>query len=318
MKIFLLIVFISIWTNFSYAQNSKFFLDKDDQITDSVKAKSYMILYERKLTDTVYYMKQFSLENLLMVEGSFKDEALSVPHGIYSYYIIHRETKNGSFSKANNYQDTSYHKPLSHYLDARGLFINGKMNGEWLHFFSNGDVKRVETFKDEVLDGTYREFWGNAKMMLSGNYKNNKREGVWLQDGGLYEVTYKEGKSESKKLNKDIQSQQEKEKKELDKKLKEASKYDVQARPKGDFRSELRNFMSFNNYNSIINEEAKVRFIVKEDGKISEPTVTGLSDMTLVSKIKEFFLTANSWYPGTTGIDKKPVVNFVVYSLRYL
>ncbi len=130
-KQYLFCVLLSLITLVSSAQNVKYFLDKNDQLTDSAKAASYMVVYAKTPTDTVYKMEQYSLENLLMVTGAFKDQALSIPHGQYAYYIINRETKNGSFSKANNYQDTTYRKPIDHFLDARGTFINGKMNGEW-------------------------------------------------------------------------------------------------------------------------------------------------------------------------------------------
>ncbi len=154
--------------------------------------------------------------------------------------------------------------------------------------------------------------------MLAGNYKNGLKDGVWLQDGGLYDVTYLEGKNIDKKLNKVVQAQQEKDRQDLRLKIKEASKYDVPAKPRGDFKAELRRYLSVANFNEIVNEEARVSFIVKEDGRLSEPTVTGLSDSTLMEKIKTFFIQAPSWYPGTTGIDKKPTVNYIQYRLRYL
>ncbi|TCC91676.1 hypothetical protein EZ428_07920 [Pedobacter frigiditerrae] len=318
MKLILSFFFVFGLNQFGFSQNLKYYLDKTDQVADSAKATSYIVVFAKTNSDTVYRMEQYSLENLLIVSGSFKDEALSIPHGKYVYYIISRETKKGSFSKANNYQDTTYNKPIGHYLDAKGEFLNGKMNGEWLHYFKNESVKRVETFNNDVLNGSYREFWENGKLMLSGNYKNGVKDGVWQQDGGLYEITYQDGKSVGKKLNKEVQAQQEKDRREFQQKIKETSKYDVQARPKGDFKSDLRRFLSLENFNAIANEEAKVSFIVKEDGKLSEPTVTGLSDSTLMMKIKDFFMKTEAWFPGTTGIDKKPTVNYIQYTLRYL
>jgi antitoxin component YwqK of YwqJK toxin-antitoxin module len=318
MKFIFSILFTTCFTHYCLSQNLKYYLDTKDQITDSTHAVSYMIVFEKTQKDTLFRMKQFSLENLLIIEGAFKDEALSIPHGEYIYYTIIRESSNGSFSKANNYKDTTYHKPIAHFIDARGKFVNGKMNGEWLHYFKNESIKRVETFENDILNGSYKEFWENGQLMLSGNYKNGIKNGIWLQDGGLYEVTFVDGKSVNKKLNKVVQSQQLKEKKELQLKIKEVSKYDVAARPKGNFRYDLREFLILQNFNAIANEEAKVSFIVKEDGKLSEPTVTGLSDMTLMVKIKEFFAKAQLWYPGTTGIDKKPTVNYIQYRLRYL
>lgn len=319
MKKLLILIFFGFLASKGFAQSKKFFLSKDDRITDSVKAKSYMLVFNKTESDSVYHMKQYSLEDLIIVSGSFKDDALSIPHGLYMYYQINREFKNGSFSKADNYkEDDSYKKPIAHYLSSKGKFLNGKMNGEWLHYAKNDTLKRVETFVNDVLDGPYKQFWENGRPMLSGNYKNGLREGTWIQDGGLYEITYEKGKVLSKNLNKVIQAQQEKEKRELEEKVREETRYYIQAKPKGDFKAELKKMMMQENSNKLVNEEAILSFIVKEDGTLSDPTITGLSDIKLMQKIKEFFKNAESWYPGTKGIDRKPTPNYIVYSLRYL
>jgi antitoxin component YwqK of YwqJK toxin-antitoxin module len=303
-RLFILFVLIFLFKEGS-AQNTTFYLDKNDQIIDSTKAVSFLIIANKAETDTIYQMRQFSLEKLLIVSGSFKDAALSVPHGTYYYYKIIRETPKGWVKGT----DTIYRKPISRHLEKTGLFLNGKMEGTWKAYYADGTLQQIENFKHDVLDGPYESFNPNGTSLIKGNYINGKREGMWMEREGLEEITYVNDVVTKRKKNKQMQE-------ELDTKMKERSKYDVSAKPKGDFRNELKRFMVIANPNGIGLENAKISLMVNEKGEISEPQISGLSDFTLMAKIKEFFLKSK-WYPGTSGKDKIPVRTLVSYTLAY-
>lgn len=314
MKIPIFILLSILFVNLVFAQDTKLFLDKNEQVVDSTKASSYMMITAKSDADSVYRVRQFSFENLLILSGSFKDQTLSIPHGEYSYYQILREIGKGSFSKANNYTDTVYRKPEEHFLDARGSFFDGKMNGEWLHFFKNGTIKRVENFNKEILVGKYKEYLQDGTVLLEGNYDNGQREGLWLERDGLNKLIYLNGKVISRKVDKDKEKQIKEERQKL---VKNEKDYLI-AMPIGDFRSDLKRFMQEEGKIGIIGEEAKVSFIVKEDGSISTPVVIGISNHILAEKIKSFFLQNDKWKPAKSGKDKIPVISRVVYTIRYL
>ncbi len=279
----------------SLAQNVKYFLDKDNQITDSANAKSFMIVFEKLPNDTLYQMKQFSLENLMLISGSFEDAALSIPHGTYYYYEI---------SKAPNDQ-----KP-KRYLDKSGSFFKGKMQGVWTTYFADGSVKQVQTFRNDSLNGLHQIYAQNGKIVTEGNYQNGLREGKWIDKFGLNEVTYRNDKEVKRTVNKVMQ-------KEIENEAKERTKYDVRARPIGNFVSQLRDFMKQENHNNIVNENARVTFTVNENGEISNPIVSGMTDFVLMGKVKAFFLKLDKWHPGTTGKEKTPIKTLVTYTLFY-
>ena len=290
-----------LWLSFNgLAQNVKYFLDKDNQITDSANARSFMIVFEKLPNDTVYQMKQFSLENLMLISGSFEDAALSIPHGTYYYYEISRAQQNGP----NN------QKPITRYLDKSGSFFKGKMQGVWTSYFADGSVKQIQTFRNDELNGLYQIYGQNGKVMTEGNYQNGLREGKWIDRFGLHEVVYRNDKEVKRTVNKVLQ-------KEMENESRERTKYDVKARPIGNFVSQLRDFMKQENHNNIVNENASVTFTVNENGEISNPTVSGMTDFVLMGKVKAFFLKLDKWHPGTTGKEKTPVKTLVTYTLFY-
>lgn len=294
-------------------KEAKLFLDKQDQMTDSVNAKSYLIVHEKKEGDSVYRAEQYSMDSFLILKGGFADANLSVAHGEYSYYAIHRENKKGDWSlekiKNTNYVDTSYRHPVSHFLEKKGLFLNGKQNGRWVTYYKDGTVKQIENFKDDSLEGKYQSFHSNGGVLAEGNYQNNEKNGIWKEFDGLSTFIYADGKLVKKTINKEkadsIQNAQ-----------KTMFKYYRPAHPQGNFVADLRKMMASSNVNEIQNEIIKVSFIVNEKGAVSNVNIYGSSDFTLNDKIKEF-ISNSIWYPATNGKDKKPVVSPITYNLVY-
>ncbi len=102
-----------------------------------------------------------------------------------------------------------------------GSFKNGKREGKWEKYRSNGQLSQIITYidggnekifehyddnglifyqgktKNGKLDGTWIWYFKNGKVEFKGNYKEGKKEGVWeyfSQDGSLkYIVNFKDG-----------------------------------------------------------------------------------------------------------------------------
>ena len=79
-----------------------------------------------------------------------------------------------------------------------GSFKNGKMNGEWLRYYENGQLNEKVNFKDGKRDGLSETYFENGQLKDKGNYKDGKEEGLWEyfnKDGSLEKTeTFKDGK----------------------------------------------------------------------------------------------------------------------------
>jgi len=88
-----------------------------------------------------------------------------------------------------------------------GLITNGKREGEWTHYTSDGQLLSTGNYKNGKEEGEWDYYHGigplsteNAQLSSTGNYKNGKKEGEWIRyhdNGQLYSKgNYKNGKTE--------------------------------------------------------------------------------------------------------------------------
>ena len=61
-----------------------------------------------------------------------------------------------------------------------GLIIDGKKEGEWSTFFSDGRLLNKSYFKAGLLDGPFKSYQSNGDIRSVGSYKNGKRSGQWI------------------------------------------------------------------------------------------------------------------------------------------
>lgn len=60
-------------------------------------------------------------------------------------------------------------------------YKNGKLDGQRVLFYPNGDTLIVETYQEDLFDGPYKSFYPNGQLKLNCVYVNNNIEGKWLQ-----------------------------------------------------------------------------------------------------------------------------------------
>lgn len=312
MKFLNALLFFTFLCGYAFCQDKKYFLDSQNEICDSAKGSTYMILFEKKESDTVFRMNQYTIQDLLLAKASFKDSSLSIPHGCFEYYKV---LKNSSSQLTEN--NIANPKSGNSYLESKGNFNLGKRNGVWIEYNENGDIKKMETYVNDVLNGKYVDYDMNGGIIVSGEYVNDLREGKWTVFGGRQDDIYINGRVVKIIKNKEVIAEMEKKMKEKALLNKEKNKYDMQAREPAGFNSDVSRFMGMANSNDIKFETAVVSFIVKADGTISEPSVTGISDFTLREKIKEYFKQSKGWKPATKGKEKNPVMSMFGYRLNY-
>lgn len=163
----------------------KTYLKGDEEVSEVSRADSYVLISQ--IADSAWLMKQYTINDIIMSSGTFKDRSLSIPHGKFVYY--HK-----SF-----YIPVSQQKDTANYVQTVGYFENGKRTGTWTEFFNNKLKSFVKTYKNDVLDGPYESYnIDNYTLFSRGNYMNDFREGDWdLLDkhGNIVRTdVYKDGK----------------------------------------------------------------------------------------------------------------------------
>lgn len=185
-RLFLLLVFTSCYF-FSNAQIKTLYFNEDDQvISDSTQAVSYALL-GRVTGDSVYTVKKFDADGYMMMTGSYKDDSLQVPHGSFVYYDwVELVSPLGNTLLPANGKER--------YISLKGSFKNGLRDGRWITYYQNNSIKDVIHYKNNLMNGEYRNFNYKGNLETVGNFVNNKREGTWSLNGGRVVSQYKNDK----------------------------------------------------------------------------------------------------------------------------
>lgn len=109
----------------------------------------------------------------------------------YYWYSSNKimETTGGYDGKILNGAYTSFYN--SGNLKEKGMFKNGTKNGEWINWYENGKLKEINSWKSGVKSNSSRSFNLNGELISESRYKKGKLNG--------YQITYMDGKTDSKK-----------------------------------------------------------------------------------------------------------------------
>lgn len=90
--------------------------------------------------------------------------------------------------KANNFYDCTKRKPIYHgpykwyhengVLAEEGVFENGKIQGQQLKYYKNGNIEYVVNKKDGKLNGEAKWYYVNGALGYIGNYRNDEGIGI--------------------------------------------------------------------------------------------------------------------------------------------
>ena len=73
-------------------------------------------------------------------------------------------------------------------LSSKGNFINGKKEGLWIGYWDNGQINYKTEYKNDVLEGSHLEYQNNGQLYSKGKRKNGEKHGYWFfykKDGSL-------------------------------------------------------------------------------------------------------------------------------------
>lgn len=118
-------------------------------------------------------------------------------------YVFHVGEKSDSFEvnykKNRKYYWYDYTRIVFNFYDSNGLILNGMYSknkidgrliekgffayglktGVWKHWFDDGRLKKVISWKKGMRWGRYKFFSKSGELFISGSYKRNKKNGVW-------------------------------------------------------------------------------------------------------------------------------------------
>ncbi|MGI6719043.1 MAG: toxin-antitoxin system YwqK family antitoxin [Bacteroidales bacterium] len=135
------------------------------------------------------------LRGLYIIElANYKEGIL---HGKYykKYENNPKISMEESFYKNGNKHGVSRWYTDKGILIAEYLYNEGKFEGANKTFYENGKIMIEEVFENNIPI-SYTEYYENGKIKLKGEYKDGKKEGVWVQyseDGSSKKLKYQNG-----------------------------------------------------------------------------------------------------------------------------
>ena len=65
-------------------------------------------------------------------------------------------------------------------LESKGNYKNGEFEGEWIRYHENGDLSLKSNYENGKKEGAWISYYSNGQLESKGNYENGKREGAWI------------------------------------------------------------------------------------------------------------------------------------------
>lgn len=114
----------------------------------------------------------------IMEEVSYKEGKQEGERKIYF--------ESGKINIIENYKQGIYEGKYLKYnedgsKDVEGYYTNNAMSGEWIYYFNTpkNSIKERVHFKDNMENGSFKEFYPNGTLYAEGNYVDEKEQG-WV------------------------------------------------------------------------------------------------------------------------------------------
>lgn len=114
----------------------------------------------------------------------FKNGVLHTSYGGASGYLL-----DGKYTKTY----------VSGAIAEQGSFNNGVKEGRWFTWYPSGKKKNITHWKKGRLSGRVNEYSEAGTLILKGNYRKGKKQGVWIDFQKKDTLCYKSGKVSLKK-----------------------------------------------------------------------------------------------------------------------
>jgi antitoxin component YwqK of YwqJK toxin-antitoxin module len=178
---------LTFWPNKKVASRQRLSQGMADGPYQELTSRGKVVVEGRFRNDAKHGVwKEWTAEGVLTLEQSWKRGKLD---GVVRKYA------DGKLISEANYKDG---KATGHYAEYRagtlavtGEFANDRKTGTWTQYDAEGRTQLTATYKDGVLDGSWRQRIDGG--VLEGNLTQGRRTGVWTRTdraGGVRQLTY--------------------------------------------------------------------------------------------------------------------------------
>lgn len=171
-KPFILLLFLFFAALNLSAQVRPIYFYGNTIISDKEKATSYGV-YGKLSTEDLWIFKRYDLYDNLIQSGSYNDEGLTTPHGLFVFYM---DVENFNLQNRTNFRL----KDVTRFVSQQGNFVNGLEEGKWLFFYPDGNIFNEQNFIKGLLQGEFKTYDKFGDIMIQGNYKDGERDGEWI------------------------------------------------------------------------------------------------------------------------------------------
>jgi antitoxin component YwqK of YwqJK toxin-antitoxin module len=172
------------------AQVTPIYFAGESVIADKNLANSYGV-YGKLSTENLWVYKRYDLYDNLLQTGSYKDAALTIPHGKFVFYM--------NVATFNSLYNTNFKLGgTGRFVSQIVTFVNGVGYGRWLLFYPDGNILNSQDVINGNLQGEFVTYDRLGNVEVKGNYVDGEPDGEWIFDGGAQKVIYEKGVVKSK------------------------------------------------------------------------------------------------------------------------
>ncbi|MES2679328.1 MAG: hypothetical protein V4635_05555 [Bacteroidota bacterium] len=175
---------VAIGTHYKYVQkmkcDSSLFLKEDSTSTVSVYISKLVCRNVPVPDSAIEYF-----DGVLVAKGAV--DSLRNRIGIWSEYHHTGEFKGkGAYKEGNRVGDWEFFY-ASGKIEQKGKYDKkGRMQGSWKWFYEGGQLWREEIYVNGKREGLLTDYNEEGKIILQGNFADNKKEGTWNYESSDY------------------------------------------------------------------------------------------------------------------------------------
>lgn len=159
---------------------------KGDRVTANKDAATSYAVYGKLSDSDIWAFKRYDLYDNLLQTGFYKDDQLSKPHGIFTFYM--------DVDDFNDIYLTNFKlKGKYRFVSQKGEFVDGVEHGRWTLYFPDGNILNYQDFEHGKMHGEFVTYNRFGKVEIKGNYVNGEKEGIWILEGGDQTIVYQKG-----------------------------------------------------------------------------------------------------------------------------
>jgi antitoxin component YwqK of YwqJK toxin-antitoxin module len=188
LKTFISIFFIVNTLNVYSQKAKKYYINSKGDKTTKGFAK-----YKREVLkkDDVFFVKEYYLNGLLKMEGSYNDKSFEKRNGTFKFYYL-----NGNISSIIEYENGNRHGVAKKYFITGKLsksinYTMGKLSGSWTYYNEEGKIDcEIENATSNKVKELYRSAIFDGGKKAINEYFRKVGSQLSILGGELYGQTY--------------------------------------------------------------------------------------------------------------------------------